>query len=77
MHFSKKDVGPYTYLCCPLIENQCIVYQYNMINKSDQTAFITLTITENEIEYDITSLVPLELYFRTNSRHCHKCIGCF
>ena len=68
MHFTKKEVGPYTYLCYSLKSEDCIGYQNHMINKSDQSVFISSAIQKDEVEYDVTSLVPIELYFKN---HCN------
>lgn len=67
MYFTRREVGPYTYLCYSLLSEDCINYQKQMINKSDQTGFIKSTLRNNEMEFDVTSLVPIELYFKN---HC-------
>lgn len=66
MHFSKKEVGPYNYLSHTIEIDAFIEYQYDMIKLSDQTTFIKGEYNEFSISYDVTSLVPIEIYFKNN-----------
>lgn len=75
MYLSKRMVGASSQLYYQHYE-EVINYQLKMINQSCQNAFVKIEIEENKLVYDITSLVPLETYFKNycfDSQDIKKC----
>lgn len=66
MHFSKREEGHYVSLNHFLTSDKLIDYQLKMLNLSDQKAFIKAKYLKENLIYDITSLVPIDLYFKSN-----------
>lgn len=67
MYLSKEMSGPYTFLCAHCHKDELINYQYQMLNKSDQSVFLPCDYQE-KIRYDVTSLMPIDVYFKSQ---CH------
>jgi len=64
MYFSKVENGPYTYLNYAFKSDDLIQYQLKMINGSEQNIFLKQK-KEDGLVIDITSLVPINVFFRS------------
>lgn len=67
MHLSKEVSGPYTFLCGYCRDDELIDYQLQMINRSDQKVFLKCDY-DQKLKYDVTSLMPIDVYFKSQ---CH------
>lgn len=71
MHLVRTETGPYAFLNCTYSDKDVITYQLNMINHSEQNTFIPIKKCE-ELVYEITSLMPIDIFFRTQCQLFEK-----
>ncbi len=71
MHLFKEMSGPYTFLCLNYQEEDLIKYQQEMITFSDQDVFIRSELNQ-QIKYDVTSLIPIDVYFKNQCQSFDK-----
>ncbi|MCH4887764.1 FHA domain-containing protein [Acidaminobacter sp. JC074] len=71
MHLFKEMNGPYTILGLTYQEEDLISYQHEMILYSDQSVFIQGKL-DGRLKYDVTSLIPIEVYFKNHCKSFEK-----
>lgn len=66
MYLAKVEKHQEVILVRPILDQDIIMYQLDMVNCSDQHMFAKTEKSGSALHYTITARLPLELYFRTS-----------
>ena len=69
MHFTRRVIGPETYLYYPYEAEDLIDYQLKMINNSDQNILSKISLKGGSLEHGVTSYLPISLYFKNLNKN--------
>lgn len=69
MHFTRRVIGPETYLYYPYETEDLIDYQLKMINNSDQKILSKISLKGGSLEHCVTSYLPISLYFKNVNKN--------
>lgn len=69
MYFTRRIIGPETYLYYPYEPEDLIDYQLEMINNSDQNILSKISLKGGSLEHGVTSYLPISLYFKNLNKN--------